>query len=292
MPYCIELTGQEEIVEQLRQQILANVLSTSYLIQGEGVTEACLAKEWAKAVNCREGNLFKKCACTSCGKIERQTHPDVHWIGIEEDRSLKIEAMREVQQKAMLQPYEGQLKVFIMHQAERLTEEAGNSLLKLLEEPPPQNLFILVTEYPDRLLPTIRSRLTTMTMATLTQERLKLLLAQQYQWPAEEINFLAKASDGRLGKAVRLHEKGFFAYKNQLIDGFLNDGSQMLWSEADTTDRQKTLEMLQAFSSFIRDAWVYRLTGNETLVLNQDRLTDVQAYMGEKTLEQIGRAHV
>lgn len=142
-----------------------NRIAHTYLFSGpEGEQKTRLVLEFAKALNCEqqkgESLLFREaCECSSCGKIERRTHPDVRWFGEDpESRSLKIDQIRIILHEVSLKPFEGRWKVFILQGAERLTLEAANALLKTLEEPPEHSVFFLLVENKRHLLETIQSR--------------------------------------------------------------------------------------------------------------------------------------
>ena len=116
-----------------------------------------LALQVAKTLNCLNGSTGDD--CTSCQRIERRTHPDVHFVEVVAERKLiSVEQVRDVVAAATLRPYEGRNKVFIIDPAEALSVGGSNSLLKTLEEPPRDTIFILLTRSYDLLLPTIRSR--------------------------------------------------------------------------------------------------------------------------------------
>ena len=116
-----------------------------------------LALQVAKTLECLNGSTGDD--CTSCQRIERRTHPDVHFVEVGAERKLiSVEQVRDVVAAATLRPYEGRNKVFIIDPAEALSVGGSNSLLKTLEEPPRDTIFILLTRSYDLLLPTIRSR--------------------------------------------------------------------------------------------------------------------------------------
>jgi DNA polymerase III gamma/tau subunit len=116
-----------------------------------------LALNVAKALNCLNGTTGDRCA--ACQRIERHTHPDVHFIEVGDERKMiSVEQIRDIVAGAGMRPYEGRTKVFIIDPAEALSPSGSNSLLKTLEEPARDTVFILLTRTPDLLLPTIRSR--------------------------------------------------------------------------------------------------------------------------------------
>lgn len=111
----------------------------------------------AKTLNCLQGSTGDD--CQSCQRIDRRTHPDVHFIEAAADKKLiSIDQIRDLVGGATMRPYEGRTKVFIIDPADGLSISGSNSLLKTLEEPSANTTFLLLTRSPDLLLPTIRSR--------------------------------------------------------------------------------------------------------------------------------------
>jgi len=116
-----------------------------------------LATRAAKALNCL--NRTTGDDCIACQRIERRIHPDVHVIEVAGDRKqISVDQIRDILSNASLRPYEGRTKVFIIDPASSLNPSGSNALLKTLEEPARDTVFILLTRSPDLLLPTIRSR--------------------------------------------------------------------------------------------------------------------------------------
>ncbi len=154
------LEQQALAVKILSSHIRQEHLSSSYLVTGNDPdTRKDLARMWACALNCQDHRAFEDCACPSCRKIKSGVHPDVQWLGSNpEARSIKIEEVRQMKNWVYLKPYEGRWKVFAIQDAERLTVEAQNTLLKILEEPPRATVFCLLVENKFNLLETVLSR--------------------------------------------------------------------------------------------------------------------------------------
>lgn len=133
-------------------------LHHALILHGPVAREVALAGvRIAKALNCLRGTTGDD--CLACGKIDRDLHPDVHRIGVEGDRKMiSIEQIRSVVAAAGLRPFEGRTKVFLIEDAETMSLSGANALLKTLEEPARDTVFLLLTRSPDLLLPTIRSR--------------------------------------------------------------------------------------------------------------------------------------
>lgn len=111
----------------------------------------------AKTLNCLEGTTGD--ACPSCQRIDRRSHPDVHFVEAAADKKMiAVDQIRSIVEEATMRAYEGRNKVFIIDPADALSPSGSNSLLKTLEEPSRDTTFLLLTRSPDLLLPTIKSR--------------------------------------------------------------------------------------------------------------------------------------
>lgn len=143
---------------QLAQGIRKNLLSHAYLFLGKKNKTVKEAEEFAMAVNClskRENGACQE--CLSCLKILHCNHPDV-FIFEPKGASFKIDQVRELRKKISYKHFEAKYKILILTDADLMTVEAANSLLKILEEPPHKTIFILLAENGDNILPTILSR--------------------------------------------------------------------------------------------------------------------------------------
>ncbi len=144
--------------ERFKRLLKTQRLAHAYLFLGPaGSGKMATALSVAQMVNCLQDD--RPCGnCPSCRKIASANHPDVHMIGSIDEESIKIDSVRQMLGRAGLRAYEAAMKVFIIKDAQRLTTEAANALLKTLEEPPPHTLIILTTGLPDACLDTIKSR--------------------------------------------------------------------------------------------------------------------------------------
>ncbi|EEG76587.1 DNA polymerase III subunit [Dethiobacter alkaliphilus] len=151
-----EVSGSEKITRVLQAAVQADRIAHAYLFCG--ADEAAikkLAAVFAASLLCE---TKEPCGiCAHCKKAANRSHPDLHWVD-PEGKSLKIEQVRSLKRKAYLLPHEARYQVFILTDAGQLTTEGANSLLKVLEEPPPASVFILLAKNPAMLLPTVVSR--------------------------------------------------------------------------------------------------------------------------------------
>lgn len=159
MGFLGEITGCEQITGNLLYSIQHGRVSHAYLLAGpEGSGKEALARALAIALLCSAPAKGDACGyCRSCRQAENHNHPDLHYIQ-PAGSSIKIEQIRSVLRRASFRSYQGGRQVFLIKQAEAMTVEAANCLLKTLEEPARDTVFILLAARPQALLPTVLSR--------------------------------------------------------------------------------------------------------------------------------------
>ncbi len=153
------ITGQPRAKRFLKQIQRRDHIPHALLFTGmAGIGRKRMAREFSKALNCLAPRDFDACdECAQCRKMAGGRHPDFLWIE-SETTVIKIDQIRGMRDRLRFRPFEGKWRVVVIEDAQKLKEEAANSLLKILEEPPGRNLFILLTLEPRMLLPTIVSR--------------------------------------------------------------------------------------------------------------------------------------
>lgn len=213
-----DIIGHEWAIAMLRQSLASRRDTHAYLFSGPaGVGKALLALRLAQALNCESGSDTPCLACRACRRIERGIHPDVRVASMQtqaaslkasdaaRQKDLRIDTIREWQRDMALRPYEGRRRVFILHDAERLNEEASNAMLKTLEEPPPFATLVLVANTLN-LLPTITSRCQIVRLRPLPRPQIEQALREQAALEPEQAALLAAWSSGRIGWALRMAE--------------------------------------------------------------------------------------
>lgn len=275
-----------------------NRLAHANLIVGpRDVGKLALALELARAVNCLADVADRPCnKCVQCSRIAAGQHADVHLISLrhtsnakERRKEMSIDDVREVEHLASLMPFEGRCRVFIFDEAERLSEEASNALLKTLEEPPPHVLLVLTTTKEDSLLPTIRSRCQRLEMRPLPFEDVVESLVRDQGLERSEAERLARLSRGRIGWAVNAARDPQGAEERATDLGELAGLTQASLYErfqfADSLarkfvqDREKGRESLYLWLQWWRDVLLVQ-AGLREFVLNFEQIEELQQEAG------------
>ena len=277
----------QRILDQLCGQIKGGKWATTYLFTGKELErKKALAIAFARALNCVNPPFQISCSCAACKKIEAGSHPDVKWYGADEEaNSIKIADARDFKSWLSLKPYEGKVKVFIFNQAERLTAEAQNALLKSLEEPPPGNVILFLVPTAKSLFDTISSRATQIKVPSFSSKSICDLLIQNGANPSEA-KFLARMSQGDLARAKEAREKKWFEEKNKWIDALLKNPISFL-DELYSTPRQEVARVFDFLIEWFRDLLVFRAAEDPEALIQVDRLALIRLIVAKHDFESI-----
>ncbi|MBE6991986.1 MAG: hypothetical protein E7430_05360 [Ruminococcaceae bacterium] len=200
-----EIVGNEALVSRLEKAARAGSLSHFYIIGGpEGSGRRTLATQLAAAMECTASDV--PCLkCAQCRKVLGNIHPDVTVISSDK-QTIGVEPVRRMRTDAYIRPNEGKRRIFIIPEAETLTVQAQNVMLKLLEEPPGTASFMLLTDNPGALLQTVRSRAVELSMNRLTGQQVLNYLLKLFPEKREQAQRAADSCGGLIGKALELME--------------------------------------------------------------------------------------
>ena len=233
-----DLLGHQQQREWFQTAIASGRLATSFLFVGpEGIGKRTFARLLTKSLLCRntEDKLLSFCgACEDCAQVDASTHPDLIEIFKPADKAfIPIELLIGERDKRMreglchdisLKPYAGQRKVAILDDADYLNVEGANSLLKTLEEPPPDSLLILIGSNLQRQLPTIRSRCQSIIFRPLNLEQLQVLIERtSIADSPERAKEIASLCSGSLSEAKLLSDPELGEFRNTLFDLLASD---------------------------------------------------------------------
>ena len=269
-----DIEGHEKPISILKRALANKTLAHAYLFSGEeGIGKKMAALALAAAVNCGEAGPEGGCGvCPSCRKIASLGHPDVH-ILVPDGDEIKIDQVRQTQADLSLKPFEGAKKILIIDGAERMNAASSNAFLKTLEEPPGDTLIILVTAMPQSLLPTIRSRCQEIRFHPLPRRTLAQALMQRRELSEGDAWFLAALAQGSMGRGLSMDVDQEKAARDEVMAlwgglGSMGPGEVLAEAEALSKDRDRLERLLDIGVEWLRDALVYRATGEEKLLVH------------------------
>ncbi|PDW02864.1 DNA polymerase III subunit delta' [Candidatus Viridilinea mediisalina] len=302
------IIGHEWAIEQLQTSISNATDAHAYLISGmAGIGKALVALRFAQALNCEQATGAPCLSCRTCRRIERGNHPDLRIAGMASQaaglkadeaarqKELKIGTVREWQRDLTLRPYEARRRIFILHDAERLNEEASNAMLKTLEEPPPYVTLILVANSTE-LLPTIVSRCRVLRLRPLPRRQVAAALEARGV-TKDDAAMLAAWSGGRIGWAFQLVEQpDAVARRDEQLDTLLNlQGSSlsagMRWAEQRAKEyrsgeQETVFAWLELWQGWWRDM-LLTAAGCPEGIVNTDRRDQLAQLAKGQSLAQI-----
>lgn len=289
-----EIVGHESIKDHLRAAIRNSQPFHAYIFQGDvGVGKEAMAKTFVAGLLC-QGEGEPPCKeCISCHQLESGNHPDVVWV--RRDRSsLGVEEIREQLCNTMdIKPFSSPYKIYVVPEAEKMTEAAQNALLKTIEEPPEYGVVILLTSNLSGLLPTIQSRCFTLEFRPLSTHAVEEYLKTQCQVP----DYLAKASaafaQGNLGKAMRYAQSEDFIEKKDSILSLLHNVENMTVAEMlDVikdigTHKDEVRDYIDLMELWYRDVLIFKATKNINQLVFQEESTHISKEANRCSYEKI-----
>lgn len=289
-----DIYGHEKKIEILRMTLTQKRIGHAYLFSGiQSIGKRTLALEFIKAINCEKADtLHDSCGeCASCRKIRHESHPDV--FSVEADgQFIRIASIRQIQERTKCKPLEARKRAFIIDDADKMNEEAANALLKMLEEPSPSNILILVTTRPYSLLPTIISRCQHLRFNPLAPEAVARFLVARAGLDNQKAALLAALSGGSVGNALELNKEDIVAYRTELLTLLSRTSREDPFSRINFASflGQKKKEIRQGLNilnSFFRDVLIFREVGKKEILINQDKSSFVADCAARLSGEQI-----
>lgn len=203
-----EVVGQKAIVDTLKNAIKEDKIAHAYLFCGpRGTGKTTMARLFAKALDCKEGLGHQCNQCESCLAIQKGEHPDV--IEIDAASNSTVDSVRQLIENVSYQPIMSRYKVYIIDEVHNMSLSAFNALLKTLEEPPSFVVFILATTEPQKIIPTILSRVQRFDFSKVKDEDLisnmkRVLDSEHVQYEEEALKLIASLADGGVRDSLSL----------------------------------------------------------------------------------------
>lgn len=206
MPNFKDIYGQKQIVDHFQNALESGKISHAYIINGERSSgKEFIAKIFAMALQCEQEGTEPCNECHSCKQALSGNHPDIIKVTHEKPATVGVEDIRNgVNNDVAIKPYSSKWKIYIINEAEKMTVQAQNALLKTLEEPPAYAVILLLTSNPEALLSTIQSRCVVLNMKPVSDDIVKDYLMRELHIPDYKADVCTAFARGNLGKAKAL----------------------------------------------------------------------------------------
>ena len=301
------IIGHEEIIRHLKNAIEAGKISHSYIFTGEkGSGKKLLAGTFAATLQCEAGGTEPCQKCDSCKKAMGKNHPDIIMVSHEKPGTITIDEIRDqVIHDVDIRPYYSPYKIYIIADADMMTPQAQNALLKTIEEPPEYAVIMLLTNNIGGLLPTIQSRCVRLDLKVANDGPVKKYLMEHLHVPDYQAEIDASFAQGSIGKAKEAATSQEFAEMTQNALRILKYANTMeVYELSDaiknlSAEKQNINDYLDIFQFWFRDVLMFKATREiDNLVFKQEinyikEQAKVRSYENlEKILDSIQKTKV
>ena len=276
-----DVVGHKNIIKYISSAVQADAVSHAYILNGErGSGKRLLANLFAMSLQCQnraeDGEACGK--CQSCKQAQSGNQPDIIKVTHEKPNTISVDDIRtQVNNDIVIKPYSSKYKIYIIPEADLMSAQAQNALLKTIEEPPEYAVIMLLTENAEALLPTIRSRCVMMKLRNIKDQLVKKYLMEHLHVPDYQAEIDASFAQGSIGRAKEAATSQEFAemtqnalrilkYANTMEVYELSDAIKSL-----SEDKQNINDYLDIFQFWFRDVLMFKATQEvDNLVFKQE----------------------
>ncbi len=302
-----DIVGHKQVVSHLQNAIDCGKVSHAYIIHGEhGAGKRILAEVLSTTLQCEEGKNDSCGICRSCKQAMSKNQPDIIYVTHEKPNTISVDDIREqVVDTVDVRPYSSRYKIYIIDEADKMTPQAQNALLKTIEEPPEYAVILLLVSNISTMLPTVLSRCLTLKLGTVEDKLIKEYLMEHLHLPDYSADMCVAFAGGFLGKAVRLASNEDFNAMKQNLIALLRNLPQMELNELVRKVKELQeykLRMDDFFDILIvwfRDVLLFKATNDHNSIIFKDETSgivkqaSISGYDGlERIIEAIEKAKV
>ncbi|MCR4791693.1 MAG: DNA polymerase III subunit delta [Lachnospiraceae bacterium] len=295
MPKLKDIIGQDLIRKQIIESITNDRVSGGYILTGEkGSGKEFIASVFAQMLVC-ENMTGDACGeCHSCKQAESHSHPDIKYVVHEKPNSISVDEVREqICDDISLKPYQSSRKIYIVGEADKLTPQAQNALLKSLEEAPDYVVIMLLASNINMMLPTVRSRCITWDLKPVPSDVLKKYLMKELQVPDYRADVAIAFAQGNLGKARDMAASDDFSAMQAAAQSVVKNARED--SIADMIALVRSLseykvdagEFLDMITVWYRDVLLFKATGETDSLVYKDDLSIIRKVARRSSYEGI-----
>ena len=290
-----DVVGHKDILKYISSAVENNRVSHAYILNGErGSGKKMLANLFAMTLLCETGDNEPCGKCHSCKQAESGNHPDIIRVTHEKPNSISVDDIRtQVNNTVDIKPYQGPYKVYIIPQADMMTPQAQNAILKTIEEPPSYAVFLLLTENAETLLPTINSRCVMLKLRNIKDTLIKKYLMENLEIPDYKADMCTAFAHGNMGRAIMLANSDHFNEIREEAVQLLKHISEMELNEIVAAVKNISVykleitDYLDIIMIWYRDVLLYKATKEIDKVVFKDQLQSIKEQARKSSYEGI-----
>lgn len=292
-----DVVGHKNIIQYIGNAVTSDTVSHAYILNGErGSGKKLLASLFAMSLQCEnrepDGDACGKCRL--CRQAKSGNQPDIITVSHEKPGSISVDDIREqVNNDIVIKPYSSRYKIYIIPEADIMTVQAQNALLKTIEEPPEYAVIMLLTENAESMLPTIRSRCVMLKLRNIKDTLVKKYLMEQMEIPDYKADICVAFAQGNMGKAIKLATSEHFNEIREEVVRLLRNVDQMQVDEMAAAVKKCTefkldiSEYLDVIAIWYRDVLIYKATKDPDRVVFSDQLKYIKQRAKSSSYEGI-----
>lgn len=289
------IVGHTDMIEYIKNAVNQKKVSHAYILNGEkGSGKKMLAKLFAYTLQCEAGGTEPCYECHACRQAVSGNHPDIVFVSHEKPNSISVdEIRRQVNEDIQVKPYSGPYKVYIIDEADLMTTQAQNAILKTMEEPPEYAVIFLLSENAEQLLPTIRSRCVMLKVRNIKDALVKQYLMEERQIPDYKAEVCTAFAQGNIGRAIMLADSEYFnEIRDEALQLLEHIDEMQLDALLDAVKRISAYKMeitdyLDFLMIWYRDVLIYKATKNIDRLIFSDQLEYIKERAKKSSYEGI-----
>lgn len=284
-----DIYGHNDIKEHLQKCIELKKVSHAYIFNGGlGSGKKTMAALFAKALQCEEGKAQPCGKCHSCIQANSKNQPDIIWVGHEKAGSIGVDDIRQqLVSDIQIKPYYSQYKIYIIDEAEKLTVQAQNTLLKTIEEPPEYGIIILLTTNADIFLQTVLSRCVRIDFKPISDDLVEQFIKEHYTIGNYEVQFATAFAQGNIGRAIAVIDSQDFKELKKSVLNVVRYAKEMsttqILAEVKNIMNYKNNidDYLDLIAMWYRDVLLFKSTNDANKVIFKEELLLIKAHSSE-----------
>ena len=290
-----DVVGHKDILKYISSAVENNRVSHAYILNGErGSGKKMLANLFAMTLLCETGDNEPCGKCHSCKQAESGNHPDIIRVTHEKPNSISVDDIRtQVNNTVDIKPAQGPYKVYMIPQADMMTPQAQNAILKTIEEPPSYAVFLLLTENAETLLPTINSRCVMLKLRNIKDTLIKKYLMENLEIPDYKADMCTAFAQGNMGRAIMLANSDHFNEIREEAVQLLKHINEMELNEIVAAVKNISVykleitDYLDIIMIWYRDVLLYKATKEIDKVVFKDQLQSIKEQARKSSYEGI-----